>query len=145
MTIKQLFLFFMFTLFSYAQDTINLTQDEQNYLKTKKEITVCTNPKGLPLFAYKEGEHIGIMVEAMYLLGKKLPIPIRFVTVKSWKECIDLTREKKVDIATVILTSPNRHKHLIPSHKIIEGAIGIATKINEPLLNDPAEMKHKKS
>jgi len=144
MIYKSLFLLFILTLFSYANEKIILTQDEQNYLKTKKEITVCTNPKGLPLFAYKEGQHIGIVVEIIRLLEKKLPIPIRFIPVKSWKECIDLSREKEVDISTVILTSPNQHTHLLPSHKIIDGAIGIATMINEPLLHDPAEMNHKK-
>ena len=80
----------------------------------------------------------------MYLIEKKLPVPIRFIPVNSWKECIELNREKNVDISTVILTSPNKHKHLLPSHTIIDGAIGIATKIEEPLFNHPEEMKDKK-
>ena len=144
MILKSLSLLFILTLFSYANERITFTQDEQNYLKTKKEITACFNPRGLPLFAYKEGQHIGILVEIMYLLEKKLPIPIRFIPVKSWKECIDLNREKKVDISTVILTSPNKHTHLLPSHKVIAGALGIATMIKEPFLNDPADMNLKK-
>ena len=141
---KILFLLLFFTIFSQAGGTIHLSQDEQAYLTSKKEITVCINPKGLPLFAYENGQHFGILVEIMFLIEKKLPIPIRFIPVQSWKECIDLNREKKVDISTVILTSPNKHKHLLPSHTLIDGALGIATKIKEPLLNHPSEMSHKK-
>jgi signal transduction histidine kinase len=44
----------------------------------------------------------------------------------------------------MILASPNRHTHLIPTHKVIEGSIGIATKINEQLHNDLAEISFKK-
>ena len=144
MITKVFFLFFLITVFSQAGGTIDFSQEEQNYLSNKKEITVCTNPKGLPLFAYKNGQHIGILVEIMFLMEKKLPIPIRFIPVKSWKECIELNREKKVDISMVILTSPNKHKHLLPSHTVIDGAIGIATRIEEPLLNHPEEMNDKK-
>ena len=144
MMTKVLFLLLFITVFTQAGGTIHLSQEEQDYLTNKKEITVCTNPKGLPLFAYENGKHIGILVEIMYLIEKKLPVPIRFIPVNSWKECIELNREKKVDISTVILTSPNKHKHLLPSHTIIDGAIGIATKIEEPLFNHPEEMKDKK-
>ena len=144
MITKVLFLLLFITVSSQASGTIHLSQDEQDYLTNKKEITVCTNPKGLPLFAYKNGQHIGILVEIMFLMEKKLPVPIRFIPVKSWKECIDLNREKKVDISTIILTSPNKHRHLLPSYPIIDGAIGMATRIKESLLNHPTEMNHKK-
>jgi len=144
MMTKILFLLFFLTVFSQAGGTVHFSQAEQDYLTSKKEIRVCTNPKGLPLFAYKNGQHIGILVEIMFLIEKKLPVPIRFIPVDSWKECIELNREKKVDISTVILTSPNKHKHLLPTHTIIDGAIGIATRIEEPLLNHPEEMNDKK-
>jgi len=141
----KIFFFLFFIVVSLqAGGTIHLNQEEQAYLKEKKEITVCTNPKGLPLFAYENGKHVGILVEIMHLIEKKLSVPIRFIPVKSWKECIELNREKKVDISMVILTSPNKHKHLLPTHTIIDGAIGIATRIKEPLLNHPEEMNDKK-
>jgi len=141
---KIFFLLLFLTIYSQATGSITFTQGEQDYLTRKKEIKICTNPKGLPLFAYRNSKHVGILVEIIYLIEKKLPIPIRFIPVDSWKECIELNREKKVDISTVILTSPNKHTHLLPSHTIVDGAIGIATRIKEPFLNHPAEMNHKK-
>jgi len=136
MTIKPLFALLLFTLFSYASETIILTPKEQNYLKEKKEITLCFSPKGLPLFGYKEGKNIGILPEIMSLVEKQIPIPFRYVPVKSWKECIELSKEKQVDMSAMIINSPNRHVHLTPSHKVIDGFIGIATKINEPFFHD---------
>ena len=135
MTMKSLFLLIILTLITYANHSIVLTQDEQNYLKTKKEITLCFSPKGLPLFGYKEGQNIGILPEVMSLVEKNIPIPFRYVPVKTWKECIELSKVKKVDISAIII-KPNKHLHLTPSHKVIEGFIGIATKINEPLFQN---------
>lgn len=132
MKLKQLLLLFIFTFFSYAHESIVLTQNEQDYLKEKKEITLCFSPKGLPLFGYKEGQNIGILPEVMSLVEKKISIPFRYVPVKTWKECIELSKMKQVDIAAFIVASPNKHLHLSPSHKVIDAYIGIATKINEP-------------
>ncbi|MBL0708989.1 MAG: transporter substrate-binding domain-containing protein [Sulfurimonas sp.] len=135
MTFKQLFLLFVFSFVTYASETIIFTPEEQNYMKEKKEITLCFSPKGLPLFGYKDGENIGILPEVMSLVEKTIPIPFRYISVQTWEECIELSREKKVDISAIIVTSPNKHSHLIPSKKIFELFIGIATRINEPLFN----------
>ena len=143
MIFKQLFLFFLITLFSHANTTILFTPDEQNYLKEKKEITLCFSPKGLPLFGYENGKNIGILPEVMSLLEKKLPISIRYVPVKTWGECIALSKDKHVDISAMIITSPNQHTHLIPSRKVINGSIGIATKINESFLGESSELERK--
>jgi len=136
MIFKKLFLFSIFILFSYANETIIFTQNEQDYLKEKKEITICFSPKGLPLFGYKKRKNIGILPEMMALVEKNIPIPFRYVPVKTWKECIELSKRKRVDIAALIISTQNQHLHLRPSHKLAEGHIGIATKINEPFFHD---------
>ena len=144
MTLQQYFIFFLLTVFSSAHDNITLTQEEQQYLKRKHEITLCFSPKGLPLLGYKEGKNIGILPEVMSLVEKKMPIPFRYVPVKTWKECIGLSQRKKVDIAAMIISSPNQHVHLNPSHTIIDGYIGIATKINEPLFHGLSNLNTQK-
>ena len=113
-------------------------------MKSKKEIKVCVDPKGLPLAGYKDGKYIGITVEIIHLLGQKISIPIRFISVKSWEECIKFSKDKKVDITALILTSPNKHNHLIPTHKVIDSAIGIATKIEKNLIYDLNEVTGEK-
>jgi len=144
MIIKKLLLLSLCLFFAHAQENIVLTPDEQNYLKEKKEITLCFSPKGLPLFGYKEGQNIGILPEVMSLVEKRIPIPFRYVPVKTWKECIELSKVKKVDIAAMMITSPNKHLHLIPSDKVFEVFIGIATNINEPLFNEFNNLDGKK-
>jgi len=131
MIIKHLFLLIIFSLFSYANETIPLTYEEQNYLKEKKEINACFSPKGLPLLGYKDGENIGILPEIMHLLEKNIPIPVRYIPVQTWEECIGLSKEKKVDMVAMMITSPNHHTHLTASEKVVDGTIGIATKIEK--------------
>ena len=50
--IRQLFLLFFISMFSMASETITLSQDEQEYLKEKKEIKVSSIPKDLPASDY---------------------------------------------------------------------------------------------
>ncbi len=133
---RKFLLLLLTTIFSFAQNTTLFSDSQKKYLKEKKEITACFSPKGLPLFGYKDGKNIGILPEVMSLLEKKIPIPIRYISVKSWKECVELGEKGEVDISSVIVTSPNSHKHLIASNKIIEVDLGIATKINEPFLDN---------
>ena len=144
MTIKQLLLFFTFTLSLYSNEIIPFTPQEEAYLEAKKEIRVCFSPKGLPLFGYKNGKNIGILPEVMHLIETKLPVPMRYIPVRDWDECVALSKEKKIDIASVILTAPNHHTHLISSKKVIDASIGIATKIREPLLSNSLDLNRKK-
>lgn len=132
------------TLFSVASGTITLSQEEQDYLKSKKEITICYRPTGLPLFAYENAKVIGIQPDIIHLLEEKISIPFRTVPTKSWGECIDLTKEHKVDLTAVIIISPNKQTHLTPSHKIFEGFIGIATKMQATPVTDLTERKDKR-
>jgi signal transduction histidine kinase len=143
MTIKVLLLLFFTVVLSCAGDTIALSQDEQEYLNNKKEIKVCINPKGLPLYGYEKGKNLGILAEIMFLIEKKLPVTFVHVPVKTWVECIRLSREKRVDIAGMILTTPNKHEHLLVSHEVFDGHIGMATKIQEPLVDRLSEVRGK--
>ena len=144
MIIKLLFPLFFMTPFLAASEIITLTQEEQNYLKTKKEITIGYRPTGLPLFAYENGKGIGIQPDIIHLLEAKIGVPFRTLPTQSWKECIDLTKAHKVDLAAIIIISPNKQIHLTPSHKIIEGFIGIATKMQTTLVGDLTKLKDKR-
>ena len=142
--LRQLLLLFCITLLSLASETIVLSQEEQYYLKTKKEITLIYIPTGLPLFAYENAKEVGIQPDIIHLLEEKVSIPFRTVRTKSWKECINLTKEHKVDLAAVIILSPNKLTHLSASHKLFEGYIGIATKIHETPVDNLTKLKNKK-
>ena len=144
MTIRNIFLFYtLCSVFLYANQSMNFTEDEQNYLNEKKEIKLCMSPKGLPIFGYKEGKYIGILAETMSLIEHNIPLHFEYVPVETWAECIRLSKEKKVDIAGFVVTSPNNHKHLSVSKKVIEGTVGIATKM-QTKCSDAPELYGKK-
>ena len=144
MIIRQLLLLFFIVHLSFSSELITLSPDEQDYLKIKKEIKICYRPTGLPLFDYKGTKEIGIQPDIVSLLQKKISIPFHTIPTKSWKECIDLTKENKVDIAAVIILSPNKLTHLTPSHKLFEGYVALATKIQETVVGDISTLKNKK-
>ena len=136
MTIKYFLLFIILIKFLYANTTVAFTQAEQTYMKNKKEIRLCVSPKGLPLFGYRDEENIGILAELIQLIEKKIPIKFRYLPVETWEECIDLSKAQKVDLIGLIITTPNKHVHLTPTLKIIDGFIGITTKNDESFFNE---------
>ncbi len=144
MTIKKLFFLLIITLHSHANETSLFTNEEENYLREKKEITACYSPKGLPLLGYTNGQNIGILPEIMQLLQKNIPIPIQYIPVQTWEECIGLSQKKQVDIVAMMITSPNHHAHLIPSKKVVDGTIGIATKIEKHFDDNLQKLNMKK-
>ena len=141
----RLLLIFLFIL-SYlsSNDESIFTVEQQQYLKDKKEITICFNAKGLPLFGLENGKDVGIFPDTVTLIGKKLGVPFRTVRTKSWEECIALSKNNEVDVSGLVVTSPNKHSHIKPSKEVLLGYFGLVTKIQEPLINDISELKGKK-
>lgn len=144
MIIRQLFLLLCINIFSYANTIPTFSEEEKKYLKEKKEIRACYSPKSLPVLGYENGKNIGISAEVMQLIQQNISIPIRYIPVHTWTECVALSKEKKVDLVIMIVTSPNYHSHLIASTKILEGTIGIATKIEKQFDDNFAKGSEKK-
>jgi len=142
--IRILWILLSFLSFLLSEDKSILSLAEQQYLQDKKEITICFNAKGLPLFGVEKGKNVGIFPDTVALIEKKLSIPFRTVRTKTWEECIGLSRNNDVDISGLVVISPNKHRHIKPSKKVLFGYFGLVTKIKEPLINDISELKGKK-
>jgi len=142
--IRLILIFFSFVCILHTNDKLSLTVIEQKYIDAKKEITICFNSKGLPLFDVENGKDVGIFPDTVALIEKKLRIPFRTIHTKSWEECIELSKNNEVDISGLVVISPNNHTHIDPSKKFLLGYFGLAIKIKEPLINDISELKGKK-
>ena len=91
---------------------INLTKQEKEFLKKNGTITVH-NEKDWPPFNYNEDSMPkGFSIDYMNLLAKKLNINIKYITGPSWKEFINMSKDKKIDILLNIVKSEQREKYL---------------------------------
>jgi len=85
---------------------------EQNYLRDKKEITLCVDPEWMPFESIRDNRHIGIAADYMTSFQEKLSIPLRLIPTTSWQQSIQFAKERKCDIYTLAASTPERREYM---------------------------------
>ena len=101
--------------FLYASNTslIELTPEEQNWVKQHPVIRVH-NEKDWPPFNYFEyGRPRGLSIDYMDLLAKNLGIDVEYVSGPSWNEFLEMVKRKELDVMLNIVKTEDRRKYLL--------------------------------
>ena len=115
-------LFLLFLCFSYLfSKNIMLDENETNYLKNKKIITMCVDPDWEPFEKINEdGFHEGISADIIRLVSDKLNIKIELIPTKTWDESIAFSKNKKCDILSFLNETPKRKEWLFFTEPIFK-------------------------
>ena len=127
-----------------AENAVLFSEEEQLYLKNKKEITVCIDPDWLPLEALVDGHHVGMTAEYMELFSKIIGIPIRLLATKSWSESIEFARQRKCDIFSLAMATPERETYMTFTSPYLQIPLVMAAKIDTPFIDDISTLTDKK-
>lgn len=104
---------------SFAQDTIplSLTQNEKKWLLENSIIRVGMDSDYAPYeWLDKKGNFVGMAVDYLLLLEKKLGVHFVLVKNKSWEQLVEMAKEGEIDILTSIVETPQRLKYFSFSH-----------------------------
>lgn len=88
------------------------TQEEQMYLSQKGVIKMCIDPNWMPLEMNSEGKHIGMAADYIKYMEAFIGIPIQMVPSKTWVESLELGKERKCDIFSLVMPTPQRRMYL---------------------------------
>lgn len=110
---------------------LNLTNEEKNYLKNKKVLTVA-NLEAFPPFNFNEnGVPKGYSVDYMKLVGEYLDIKIEFISNEPWNEYLIRIKDEKLDLIPHIAVDKEREKYIdFTDFNHIEYTTGIAVDKN---------------
>lgn len=126
----------------FAQPSVKLTPQEQNYLLEKQKIIVNTEQTWKPYNFVDEGEAKGFTNDLMRVIAKHLNIQIEFVTDKNWRESLEMLEGGQIDIVTNIAKNAQREKIFKFTQKsIFDIKQSILSKQNYKSM---ADLKHKK-
>jgi len=89
-----------------------LTEQEWAYLKSKKVIKMCVDPDWMPLERIEKGVHVGMSAEYMKLFSAYIQTPIELVNTKTWTESIEYAKERKCDIFSLAISTPDRESYM---------------------------------
>ena len=130
-----LYLFFHCTILN-AEDAINFTQEELDYIKNNS-IQMCVDPDWLPYEKLnKNNEHIGIIADYYKIFTKLLGREIELIPTKTWKQTLEYAKSRKCDIISTAAITEKRKEYLAFTAPYLKTPIVIATKSKEIFIRD---------
>lgn len=141
--LKQKWLFSNY-LKDFSPSNILLTKKEKKYLRQKKKISMCIDPDWMPYERLKDGEHIGIAADYFEIFEKQLGIPIEVVKTKTWSESIKFAKQRKCDIFSLAMETPERKKYMNFTTPYLRGPLVLATKLDAPFIVNFDSLEDKK-
>ena len=141
---KSILLFLLSTQFLFSTQ-INLNHEEQQYLKNKSEIKLCSDPQWLPFEGHtKEKKYNGIGSDLISILSKKIDKPFVLVPTNSWTESLLSIRERKCDILPVAMNVESRRDSMNFTKPYTKEPFVIATKFDKIFIKDSLALANKK-
>jgi polar amino acid transport system substrate-binding protein len=117
-------IFDIYKIMGIAKNTLNINEilfescskmistQEQNYLRSKKEIKICASPASLPYSAIEDSKLIGISASILDITGKHVFVPHKLVETTSWKDSLQKVKNRECDVIPMIEATPSRKKYL---------------------------------
>jgi signal transduction histidine kinase/ABC-type nitrate/sulfonate/bicarbonate transport system substrate-binding protein/CheY-like chemotaxis protein len=124
---------------------INLTKEQRDYLKNKKEIKICVDPNWMPIEAIdKNGNYVGINKDYVELFEEKLSTKFNILNTQSWSQTVKFAKQRKCDAISLMMKTKQREKYFLFTSPYLKMPIVIATKDSVSFIDDITSLKDKK-
>jgi len=112
------------------------TKKQENYLKKKKELRICTNPNWRPIEFIDNGIPKGISIDIINLITKKLNLDTKYIKTNSWIQSQEYFKNNKCDILVSAIKTKQRDKYANFTRPYLSYNLAIVTQNNKPLVNN---------
>ncbi len=123
---------------------LNLTIEEEKYLKRKKVIKMCVDPDWMPFEKVENKEYYGIASDYIKLFSQRIAIPIELVQTASWDESLKNAKNRKCDILPLASSTESRKEYMNFTMPYITAPIVLATKSGHPFIDNLKDIITKK-
>jgi len=115
---------------------ISLTLEEKKWIHNHPIIRLGIDPEFAPFeYITSEGLYSGITLEYIRILNQRLGLNMQVVKNISWKEAIELSKLKEIDVLPCICITQDRKKYLKFSKPYINFHRAIITRTDTPFLS----------
>jgi len=130
---------------SSVTSTFNkLTVKERAFISKKNIIKMCNNSNWMPIeFKTNEGEYVGMSIDTLRLIEKKLPVRFQTVHTKDWEQSQQFLKEKKCDILACASKTPQREEYALFTKPYLSLPLAIFTQSENGLVSDLSEVINK--
>jgi len=121
-----------------------LTKKDREYLKRKKEITMCIDPSWMPFESFKDGKYIGMSADYFKIFSQDFKLPIKVIKTKTWTQSLEFAKSRKCDILSLAMKTPSRSKYLNFTTSYLKIPLVLATKNDVPFIANFQTLKTQK-
>jgi polar amino acid transport system substrate-binding protein len=120
-----------------AGRSLQFSAEEEAYLSARGTVKMCIDPNWMPFESFdRNGRHVGVAADYYDLFEKMLPLRFEAVPVNSWSESLELAQQRKCDILSLAMRTPERSKYLDFTSPYLSIPLVVATRINVPFIED---------
>lgn len=135
---------YVFTLFREKNLAGGLTQEEVDFLRKKRTITMCIHPDWMPFEKNEHGVHVGMSAEYMALFEQHIGVPIVLVETTSWAQTLEFARQRQCDIVSLAMDVSARRDFLHFTQPYLTAPLVLVTSINELFVDSLKQISGKK-
>ena len=119
---------------------LKLTDEQKNYIASKKNINMCVDPNWMPYEKIQDRKHIGMTSDYIPLISEKIGIPITLIPTKTWDESVELAKQRRCDIFSLAMPTPKRLEYMSFTKPYISFPIVVATTMDKLFITDVEEL-----
>lgn len=121
------------------------TELEKDYLRNRKNITMCIDPNWMPFEQFDHnGNYEGMTADYYKLFEKILGTKFKVIPTKTWTESIEFAKERKCDIFSLAMETPERKKYMNFTTPYLKIPLVVATSLDVPFINEIKDLQGKK-
>lgn len=141
------FVLMLFGQLAFADElsSFQVTQEERRWLTSHPVIRVGMDSAYAPYeWLDKEGHYVGMAVDYLRLLEKKIGVRFEIVHGKSWIEILEMAKKGEIHVVTSIVQTPERLKYFIFSSPYRNTQTMIVDNGKGDFVGDLKRLAHKK-
>ena len=124
--------------------TLELSNEEKNYLKEKNSFNVCIQPDLFPIDGVKDGVHTGIVADIFLEISQKNGMIFTPYISKNFHEFRKNIQQKKCELISVMSVQYTDIKNYSFTQPYISTSLSLVSKITKPFVNDISSLEGKK-
>lgn len=120
--------------------------DQQQWLERhNRTITYCIDNNWMPLEALdSSGQHTGLSAEALRLFRERGDINFELVRTESWRESLEAARERRCDLLTLAMHTPERSQFLDFTTPYLHVPNIILGRIETPFIENVGDLRNQR-
>lgn len=125
--------------------TVDLTEEERQWLSDHPVVRVATNPHWAPVeYCNEKGKYRGISIDYLTILEGMLGIRFESVPDANWEQLTESDPKRQIDMVSCITETTERKEHLSFTQPFITFPAAIFAREDVPYVRGPGGLKGKR-